>query len=89
MNNNDLLTCFILFVLVYLMRENICDGNRLVEGLRCTSDYGCPKRDDWHHCGHIGGVGNCVSNAEADEQHRKDGISDPPPSWMTKWCTIM
>ena len=87
MNNNDLLTCFILFVFVYQIRENICGGNRLVEGLKCINNRECIA-EGYHHCAIIYGKGgNCISNADADAQevpvYRKED------SALTKWCTIM
>jgi hypothetical protein len=89
MNNNDLLTCFILFVFVYQIRENICGGNRLVEGLKCINTRGC-RDQGYHHCAIIGGVGHCISNADADAQevpvYRPNAEED---SALTKWCTIM
>jgi len=74
MNNSYLLTCLIVFVLVYQMRENICGGNRLVEGAvkSCTSNYGCPTSEGWHHCGFWYGKGQCVSQDDYDEQQRQD-----------------
>ena len=71
MNNSYLLTCLIVFVLVYQMRENICGGNRLVEGSEshCVSHRECQARG-YHHCYKMTGV--CISNEEADEQERHD-----------------